>query len=258
MKRFARFVTGHPIVVLALVLLATVFALHGIVDLRSGHVRLEVDPGIDRLLPAGDEERRFYDRARELFGNDETLLLVLETEDVFQPEALAAGAAHHAERRGRPGHRARDLARERRPDRGPRRRHRTWAPSSRRCRATPAALAQLREPRCRRTRSTAGSWSRRTGARPRCCVTLGAVSDREFVERRLSEEVLALAQREARGRSSRSPACRTRSWCSAARSSRRWPSSCRACSGSPRSCWRVTFRTLRGVVLPHRGDRRLA
>lgn len=89
MKRFSRFVTGHPIAVLVLVGLATLVALQGIVDLRTGQLRLAVDPGIDRLLPAGDEQRRFYDRARELFGGDQTLLLVLEAEDVFRPDTLA-------------------------------------------------------------------------------------------------------------------------------------------------------------------------
>lgn len=59
MKHFSRFVTGHPIAVLVLVGLATLVALQGIVDLRTGQLRLAVDPGIDRLLPAGDEQRRF-------------------------------------------------------------------------------------------------------------------------------------------------------------------------------------------------------
>lgn len=88
MKRFARFVTERPGFVLALVVVLTAAALHGIVDLRHGTLRLEVDPAIERMLPEGDEERRFYDLAKQRFGSDQMLLLVLEAADVFQADVL--------------------------------------------------------------------------------------------------------------------------------------------------------------------------
>jgi predicted RND superfamily exporter protein len=89
-KRFARFVGHHPLAVLAVVAAITLFALHGIVDLRTGTPRLGVDPGMDELLPEGDEARIFYEEARQIFGADESVLLVLEAENVFSPEPLAA------------------------------------------------------------------------------------------------------------------------------------------------------------------------
>ena len=88
MKWFARWVTGFPVVLLVVLLALTIVAMHGIVDLRTGEVRLAIDPALDRLLPEGDDERRFYDRARKIFGSDEFMLLVLEAEDVFQPAML--------------------------------------------------------------------------------------------------------------------------------------------------------------------------
>lgn len=89
MKRFAALVAQRPLLVLAGLAAITVVALHGIVDLRTGTPRIRVDPAIDRLLPDEDEDRRFYDRAREIFGDDEFVLLVVEADDVFRADVLA-------------------------------------------------------------------------------------------------------------------------------------------------------------------------
>src|SRR5512139_4131079 len=88
MKRFAQLLTRRPVWVLAAAALATLVALHGIVDLRTGAPRLRIDPSAERLLPEGDEDRRFYDRARQLFGNDEFVLLMVEADDVFTTDVL--------------------------------------------------------------------------------------------------------------------------------------------------------------------------
>src|SRR5512145_198611 len=91
MKRFARLVTRHPVAVLLTTAALTLALLHGLVDLRSGRLRLEVDPSVHRLLPEGDDERRFYDRARELFGSDQFILLSVESPagTVFESDFLA-------------------------------------------------------------------------------------------------------------------------------------------------------------------------
>jgi predicted RND superfamily exporter protein len=88
MKAFGRLVTGHPWVVFAALALASLVSLHGLVDLRSGRLRIEVDPSIARLWPEGDDERAFYDRAKAMFGSDQFLMLVLETEDAFGAASL--------------------------------------------------------------------------------------------------------------------------------------------------------------------------
>jgi len=86
MKAFARLVTRHAWLVLLAAALVSLVALHGLVDLRSGRVRIEVDPSIARLLPEGADERNFYDRAKEKF--DQFLILVLESEDAFGAASL--------------------------------------------------------------------------------------------------------------------------------------------------------------------------
>ena len=89
MHRFGRFVADRAGLVLAIVAAITLVALHGIVDLRSGTPRLSVDPSIERLLPEGDEERAFFDRARQLFGADEFVVVLLEgPADLFTPASL--------------------------------------------------------------------------------------------------------------------------------------------------------------------------
>ena len=52
-------------------------------------MQLRVDPSIDQLLPEGDDERAFYERARLLFGSDEFVLVVLAADDVVTPDRLA-------------------------------------------------------------------------------------------------------------------------------------------------------------------------
>lgn len=89
MKWFARLVTRSPLIILVVLFAVTVAALHGIVDLRSGEFRLQVDPALDRLLPEDDDDRRFYERAKKTFGSDEFLLLVLDGSEVFEPAMLA-------------------------------------------------------------------------------------------------------------------------------------------------------------------------
>jgi predicted RND superfamily exporter protein len=77
LRAYARWVTGHAALVLAACALVTLLALAQIVDLRTGQPRLVLDTSIEQMLPSGDESRAFYDRTRRLFGNDETLLLVV-------------------------------------------------------------------------------------------------------------------------------------------------------------------------------------
>jgi predicted RND superfamily exporter protein len=78
--------------------LVTLLALAQIVDFRTGVPRLQLDTSIEQMLPSGDESRAFYDRTRKLFGNDETLLLVVHRpEGIFTPEVLG-GIARLSER----------------------------------------------------------------------------------------------------------------------------------------------------------------
>jgi predicted RND superfamily exporter protein len=95
---WSRFISDRPSLVLLFVLAAVLAALVAIFDVSalrearwSDAVRLSIDPSHDSLLPSDDPGRAYYDRVRELFGNDETLLLTVHSPaGVFEPDFLAA------------------------------------------------------------------------------------------------------------------------------------------------------------------------
>jgi predicted RND superfamily exporter protein len=66
----------------------TALAATGLVDPRDGSLRVRIDPSVDRLLPADDEERIFYERTRHVYGGDETLVVALAGADVFRVDTL--------------------------------------------------------------------------------------------------------------------------------------------------------------------------
>jgi predicted RND superfamily exporter protein len=91
LRAYSRVVTRHAVSVLVVVALTTLLAIAQIVDLGSGQPRLAIDTSFEQMLPSGDESRAYYDRVRKIFGNDETLLLVVHhTEGVFREDVLAA------------------------------------------------------------------------------------------------------------------------------------------------------------------------
>ena len=79
----------HPSGVVLLVLGITVFFATKIVDPETFEIRLQVDPSTDRLLPEGDDTRAYLARVGKIFANHESLLIALETDDVFDLESLA-------------------------------------------------------------------------------------------------------------------------------------------------------------------------
>jgi predicted RND superfamily exporter protein len=90
LRAYARAVTRHAVLVLVLCGAATLLALTQIIDFRTGRLRLEIDPSMEAILPSESPSRTFYDRVRKLFGNDDTLLLVIHRpEGVFTTDVLA-------------------------------------------------------------------------------------------------------------------------------------------------------------------------
>jgi hydrophobe/amphiphile efflux-3 (HAE3) family protein len=59
-----------------------------IFDVRTGELRLEIDPSPNQFLPE-EEGRKFYDFVRLAFGSDETLLVMVGAEAIFTRENLA-------------------------------------------------------------------------------------------------------------------------------------------------------------------------
>jgi len=84
----ARWFAEHAGPVALLATLVSGLALAALVDFREGTLRLEIDPSSDRLLPEDGDARRVYDRVRALFGEDETLVVALASDDAFGTDAI--------------------------------------------------------------------------------------------------------------------------------------------------------------------------
>lgn len=82
-------VCRHPWAILAVVLVLSLIALAQLIDLRTGKLQLRVDPSDEQLLGQANEGWKFYQSARHLFGNDETILVAVESQDVFSPQTAA-------------------------------------------------------------------------------------------------------------------------------------------------------------------------
>jgi len=78
----------HPVWVLAFAAALCAGAALQLYDFAAGRWRIGFDPSANRLLPPDDPDIRFYEQARQTFGNDESLLVVLRRPDLFTPEGL--------------------------------------------------------------------------------------------------------------------------------------------------------------------------
>jgi predicted RND superfamily exporter protein len=83
-------VITHPISTVLVVVLLTALGLSRLVDLETGGPRLLLDPSANSMLPADSEESRYYERIRELFGNDEQVVVALHAPEIFTTENLRA------------------------------------------------------------------------------------------------------------------------------------------------------------------------
>jgi predicted RND superfamily exporter protein len=88
-NRVLTIIVRYPGLVLTGLLLITVLALSQLVDAETGAFRLSVDPSVGQLLPADDPDRDFYERARHIFGSEESVVVALATNDSFSAENLA-------------------------------------------------------------------------------------------------------------------------------------------------------------------------
>lgn len=81
---------ARPWITLALGGLLTLVAASLCVDWQTGTFKLKVDPAMERLLPAQDADRAVYERAREVFGDTDPVLLSVRFEGgVFTAQHLA-------------------------------------------------------------------------------------------------------------------------------------------------------------------------
>jgi predicted RND superfamily exporter protein len=88
LDRIFRVIVGRPWFVLAGLAALTLLAIVELVDVRTGQLRLAVDPSLDRLMPDDDADRRFYDTLRQRFGSDETIIVALVDDPLFTAENM--------------------------------------------------------------------------------------------------------------------------------------------------------------------------
>ena len=93
----------RPGLVVVFVLLLAGLALEQLVDFKTGRLLLKIDPSIERLLPARDAARRYYDSMNRRFGSDDTVVVALAGMDVFTPRMMRRVAALTLELRKIPG-----------------------------------------------------------------------------------------------------------------------------------------------------------
>lgn len=86
-KISARVVNSTGLIVILVVALTLLAAIQ-LVDPQTGQLRLEIDPSANRLISEGDPAKLFYDRARRIFGSDETLVITLSSDNVFTRDTL--------------------------------------------------------------------------------------------------------------------------------------------------------------------------
>jgi len=99
-KRIPDLISRHTLPILLIVAAITILAVFQLVDVTSGRIQIQIDPSAERLLAADDEANIFYESTRRVFGNDETILLLLQAEDVFSARnlELIARLTHRLER----------------------------------------------------------------------------------------------------------------------------------------------------------------
>jgi predicted RND superfamily exporter protein len=192
--RLASVVSRHPVLVLVLTGALTLAAAAGIVDPRSGELRLSLDVSSEHLMPDEDGRSSFYQEVRRRFGNDDTMLVVLGTEDLFHPQRLQRVVALQQRLESLPGvHEVMSLASA------------TWVRGDEREIAIsspldpvpeePAQLAALRREVLAHPVWN-GSLVSADGGAAAFVVSFGRLSEVEVLARRLPERVVEIAEQE--------------------------------------------------------------
>ncbi|MCK5360147.1 MAG: MMPL family transporter, partial [Gammaproteobacteria bacterium] len=96
---FSVLICRMPGTIVVAVVVLFLLALTQIIDLRNGDIQLKVDMSEVHLLGADHEGWKFYQQTRKTFGNDETLLIAVQSDDVFSPRSveLIARLTHQLE-----------------------------------------------------------------------------------------------------------------------------------------------------------------
>ena len=88
-SRFAAAIASYSGVTLLFCLALTLLAAGAIYNPFTGHLGLRINPSIGELLSASDPDNTYYEAIRERFGNDDTLVVAIERDDLWSAEGLA-------------------------------------------------------------------------------------------------------------------------------------------------------------------------
>jgi predicted RND superfamily exporter protein len=88
LDRLFHFIAYRAGLVLVLTGVITALCLALLVDWHHLAVRVTVDPSMDPLVAPDDPDRLAYDKLRQRFGNDETVLVILHSPDAYAPDML--------------------------------------------------------------------------------------------------------------------------------------------------------------------------
>lgn len=88
MQALVQWLARHPYRVILATALLSVFALLLCFNPITMTPRLEIDPTVEHLLPAGDADRAVAERVRENFGDADAVIVAVKFGNVFTPQNL--------------------------------------------------------------------------------------------------------------------------------------------------------------------------
>jgi predicted RND superfamily exporter protein len=87
-NKISGLVSRYTGLTLLLCLAMSALAVTAIIDPATGNMRLNIDPSANRLFSENMAAKQFYDKARQLFGSDETLIITFASDDVFSADTM--------------------------------------------------------------------------------------------------------------------------------------------------------------------------
>ena len=86
--KISALVSRHTAFTLLLTLALSALSLTAIVDPLTGQMRLNIDPSANRLFSENQSAKQYYDKTRQIFGSDETLIITVASDDVFTAASI--------------------------------------------------------------------------------------------------------------------------------------------------------------------------
>jgi predicted RND superfamily exporter protein len=89
LQKLIDYIARRPLLTFAAVLILSALAVLRCYDIREHRLRLSIDASTESLLPEDDEDRKVFDRVREIFGDSDAVLLAVKLDPLFTPDSMA-------------------------------------------------------------------------------------------------------------------------------------------------------------------------